>query len=111
MKNYIANEAVTTTSGQRIATSSAYIRQELELAIKEGRPGKNDENKKYEAFRHLGAALHTLEGIVAYHVFDPLRKMWEYCPPTMVLGLSSTPIYNSLLHFSRSARVYVPMHH
>ncbi|KAK0513269.1 hypothetical protein JMJ35_004255 [Cladonia borealis] len=66
MKNYIANEAVTTTTGQRIATSSAYIRQELELAIKEGRQGKNDENRKYEAFRHLGAALHTLEDFSAH---------------------------------------------
>ena len=94
MKNYIANEAVTTTTGQRIATSSAYIRQELELAIKEGRQGKNDENRKYEAFRHLGVALHTLEGIIAYHVLDPLSKVWEYSPPTMILGVSSKPMYN-----------------
>ena len=111
MKNYIANEAVTTTTGQRIATSSAYIRQELDLAIREGRQGKNDENRKYEAFRHLGAALHTLEGIFAYHVLDPLRKMRKYRPPTMVLGLSSTQIYNFLLRFSRSASSHVPMHH
>ena len=78
MKNYIANEAVTTTTGQRIATSSAYIRQELELAIREGRQGKNDENRKYEAFRHLGAALHTLEGIIAYHVLGALGILPSY---------------------------------
>lgn len=81
MKNYIANEVVTTTTGQKIATSSAYIRQELELAIKEGRQGQHDESRKYEAFRHLGAALHTLEGIVAYHVLALLKRMLEYPPP------------------------------
>ena len=111
MKNYIANEVVTTTTGQKIATSSAYIRQELELAIQEGRLGKHDESRKYEAFRHLGAALHTLEGIIAYRVPALLSKMLEYSPPTMILGLGSTAMYKSLLRFSRSPDSYVPMHH
>ena len=110
MKNYISNEVVTTTTGQRIATSSAYIRQELELAIKEGRQGQHSESK-YEAFRHLGAALHTLEGIIAYHVLDLLSKMWKYSPPATIFGLSSMPMYNSLLRLSRSLSYYVPMHH
>ena len=54
MKNYIANENL------GINTSSAYIRQELQLAIHQGRQGHDLTN---EAFRHLGAALHTLEGM------------------------------------------------
>ena len=54
MKNYIANESV------GIDTSSAYIRRELQLAIHQGRQGDSLTN---EAFRHLGAALHTLEGM------------------------------------------------
>ena len=102
MKNYISNEVVTTTTGQRIATSSAYIRQELELAINAGRQGQHNETMKYEAFRHLGAASHTLEGNIAYHVPDLLSKMWEYSSPTMILGLGSTPMYNSFLRFSPS---------
>ena len=56
MKNYIANESL------GIDTSSAYIRKQLSLAIERGRMGKQDENTKHEALRHLGAALHTLEG-------------------------------------------------
>ena len=56
MKNYIANESL------GIDTSSSYIRKQLSLAIEQGRKGKQDENMKNEALRHLGAALHTLEG-------------------------------------------------
>ena len=56
MKNYIANESL------GIDTSSSYIRKQLNLAIEYGRRGKQDENIKHEALRHLGAALHTLEG-------------------------------------------------
>ena len=56
MKNYISNESL------GINTSSAYVRRELQLAIEQGRQGKQNEEMKYEAFRHLGAALHTLEG-------------------------------------------------
>ena len=59
MKNYIANENL------GIDTSSAYIRRELQLAIHQGRQGQNFTN---EAFRHLGAALHTLEGM--YSLID-----------------------------------------
>lgn len=56
MKNYIANERI------GIATSSTYIRKQLLEAIRLGRVGKKDQEAKCEAFVHLGAALHTLEG-------------------------------------------------
>lgn len=57
MKNYISNEDL------GIDTSSAYIRRELQLAIEQGRQRGQNGDSEYEAFRHLGAALHTLEGM------------------------------------------------
>jgi hypothetical protein len=60
MKNYIANDKI------QITTSSGYIRKQLLAAIQLGRQGKSDENAKNEAFIRLGAALHTLEGIVVF---------------------------------------------
>lgn len=57
MKNYISNEDL------GIDTSSAYIRRELQFAIEQGRQRGQNEDSMYEAFRHLGAALHTLEGM------------------------------------------------
>lgn len=57
MKNYISNDNL------GIDTSSSYIRRELRVAIEQGRQGQHNEDTKYEAFRHLGAALHTLEGM------------------------------------------------
>ena len=56
MKNYIANENVS------ITTSTAYIRRELDDAIAKGRQSKGDDEIKYDAMRHLGGALHCLEG-------------------------------------------------
>lgn len=62
MTNYIANESLS------IATSSGYIRDQLRLAIKHGRDGSKEENK-HVAMRHLGAALHTLEGSVCFRQY------------------------------------------
>ena len=69
MKNYIANESID------ITTSSAYIRNQLQLAIRLGRD-RSVEKNRYDSMRHLGAALHTLEGAtiasssVAAHIND-----------------------------------------
>ena len=110
MKNYISNEVATTTTGQRIATSSAYIRRELELAINAGREGQNNESMKYEAFRHLGAALHTLEGISNDRVPDLSSMMWEHSFPTRFLeGLSSTSDIESSPHLLNCLRTHIPL--
>jgi Heterokaryon incompatibility protein Het-C len=58
MKNYIANERI------GITTSSQYIRDQLRKCIELGRAGADNKSARNEAFIHLGAALHCLEGKV-----------------------------------------------
>lgn len=62
MKNYIAN------SGKGWDTAADYIRQQLLSAIELGRHGrrKHQTESRKDAFRHLGAALHTLEDFSAH---------------------------------------------
>ncbi|KAI9011179.1 heterokaryon incompatibility Het-C, partial [Gaertneriomyces semiglobifer] len=64
MKNYIKNEA----GGW--PTSSAYVRDQLTKCVSFGKAG--DMN---EAFRHLGAALHTLEDFSAHSNYCELALL------------------------------------
>ena len=43
-------------------TSSAHIRGQLKDAIAKGPQSKRDDQTKYDSMRHLGGALHCLEG-------------------------------------------------
>ena len=56
MKNYIANGKI------GITTSSAHVRGQLKDAIAKGPQSKGDDQTKYDSIRHLGGALHCLEG-------------------------------------------------
>lgn len=74
MKNYIANEDI------GITTSTGYIRTQLQECIAAGRRGRRgDEGARHEAFRRLGAALHTLEDFSAHSNYTELaiRKLGE----------------------------------
>lgn len=68
MKNYVAN------SGQGWDTAADYIKQQLTLSIELGRKGarRHQASLKKDAFRHLGAALHTLEDFSAHSNFTEL---------------------------------------
>lgn len=68
MKNYIANH------GQGWDTAANYIKEQLTLSIGLGRKGdrKHQASLKKDAFRHLGAALHTLEDFSAHSNFTEL---------------------------------------
>ncbi|ORY56566.1 heterokaryon incompatibility Het-C [Pseudomassariella vexata] len=67
MKNYIAK------SGHGWATSTDYIRDQLEQCITLGRKGRHkDSAAQKESFIHLGAALHTLEDFSAHSNFTEL---------------------------------------
>lgn len=68
MKNYIANSA------QGWDTAADYIKEQLILSIGFGRNGshKHQGSLKKDAFRHLGAALHTLEDFAAHSNFTEL---------------------------------------
>ncbi|KAF9781333.1 heterokaryon incompatibility Het-C, partial [Thelephora terrestris] len=70
MKNYIANDSGSWD------TSRAYVRRTLEKCIESGRryrsSDKPQREDKYEAFRLLGAALHTLEDFPAHSNFCEL---------------------------------------
>lgn len=68
MKNYIANESGFWD------TSKAHVRRLIEQCIDEGRryrQGKNQENK-FNSYRLLGSALHTLEDFFAHSNFCEL---------------------------------------
>ncbi|KAF3765356.1 heterokaryon incompatibility Het-C [Cryphonectria parasitica EP155] len=75
MKNYIAN------SGKGWDTAADYIRDQLSTCIALGRRGrrKHQSAAKKDAFRHLGAALHTLEDFAAHSNFTELclRELGE----------------------------------
>ncbi|KIO17760.1 hypothetical protein M407DRAFT_167739, partial [Tulasnella calospora MUT 4182] len=80
MKNYIANE------GGFWDTSKAHVRRLLEQCIAEGRSyrqSKNQENK-FNAYRTLGSALHTLEDFFAHSNFCELTLIsiggWNVFP-------------------------------
>lgn len=62
MKNYIAN------SGQGWDTAADYLRDQLRTCIALGRRArlKHNGHVRKDAFRHLGAALHTLEDFAAH---------------------------------------------
>jgi hypothetical protein len=62
MKNYIANNSL----GLQTPTSAAYVKKTLIRVIELGREARrtNDQSKQNEAYRLLGTALHTLEGII-----------------------------------------------
>lgn len=68
LKNYIAN------SGNGWDTAAGYIREQLKLCITLGRKGrrKHQAAARKDAFRHLGAALHTLEDFSAHSNFTEL---------------------------------------
>lgn len=68
MKNYVAN------SGQGWDTAADYVKQQLTLSIELGRKGgmRHQASLKKDAFRHLGAALHTLEDFAAHSNFTEL---------------------------------------
>lgn len=68
MKNYIAN------SGNGWRTSADYIREQVLACIELGRKGrgKHQARARKAAFRHLGAALHTLEDFAAHSNFTEL---------------------------------------
>lgn len=68
MKNYIAN------SGKGWETAADYIRDQLASCIELGRKGrrKHQSSARKDAFRHLGAALHTLEDFAAHSNYTEL---------------------------------------
>lgn len=68
MKNYIAK------SGQGWDTAADYIQEQLLTCIELGRKGrgKHQSGARKDAFRHLGAALHTLEDFAAHSNFTEL---------------------------------------
>lgn len=72
MKNYIANETI------GIATSSAYIREQLTQAIFLGRQGRNNHDAKCESLIHLGAALHCLEGCISHDHSFPKTCLFNF---------------------------------
>ncbi|KAJ0124272.1 hypothetical protein J7T55_005610 [Diaporthe amygdali] len=68
MKNYIAN------SGKGWVTSADYLREQLLGCIELGRKGRaqHETDARKDAFRRLGAALHTLEDFSAHSNFIEL---------------------------------------
>lgn len=68
LKNYIAN------SDKGWDTAAAYIRDQLRSCIAAGRKGrrKHQAAAKKDSFRHLGAALHTLEDFAAHSNYTEL---------------------------------------
>src|SRR4051794_30819961 len=61
MKNYIANDSLNMPT----PTAAAYVKKTLTRVIELGREARrsNDQSKQNDAYRLLGGALHTLEGM------------------------------------------------
>ncbi|KAG8858281.1 hypothetical protein FRB96_005412 [Tulasnella sp. 330] len=81
MKNYIANEK------GHWDTSKAHVRRLIEACISYGRRYRQtskDQNDKFEAFRLLGSAMHTLEDFFAHSNFCELALIslgrWDVFP-------------------------------
>ncbi|KAG9025633.1 hypothetical protein FRB95_009951 [Tulasnella sp. JGI-2019a] len=81
MKNYIANER------GHWDTSKAHVRRLIDACIHYGRQYRQttkDQNDKFEAFRLLGSAMHTLEDFFAHSNFCELALIsigkWDVFP-------------------------------
>ncbi|KAG8966982.1 hypothetical protein FRC03_010937 [Tulasnella sp. 419] len=94
MKNYISNE-----DGEW-HTSFAQLRRQLGLSIMYGRmfAQSKDRNHKHEAYRHLGAALHTLEDFPAHSNFCELALIRLYNQSVFSFAGKDTQIMSPLGH-------------
>ncbi|KAK9898368.1 Het-C-domain-containing protein [Cystobasidium minutum MCA 4210] len=87
MKKYIATE------GQGFDTSTYCIRMHLRKCIELGRNG--GEKERYEAYRELGTALHTLEDFLAHSNY-------------LELALNKLGHRNVFCHVGENVRVHAP---